>query len=170
MQSIALRVGGVAAVALLCGTAAVGGGQKQQWHGDGPEHGTPCADGLVSVELVQGCPLDIEVLEASCRPATNTIWVHYAIKNVGTKQVQSYSIRTSERYERFLNDNQGYGAERLEFIPGSQRDDWATCCDRLEVEIGDPGRFTQLVLIVTEVEFADGTVWRAPAKTLAAPK
>ena len=108
------------------------------------------------------CPLEVEVLEAFCRPEPNTVWAHYAVRNVGTKQIQGYQIRTSERYERYRSDSQGYGAERLEFAPGGQVDDWATCCGRVEGTGGDPGRFTALVLMVTEVQFADGTVWRRP--------
>jgi hypothetical protein len=107
MQTVATRVGRVVAVGILMTAVANGASQKQQWHGDGQEHGTPCAGGIVVVENDPGCPVEIEVLEARCREATHTIWAHYAVKNVSTKQIQGYELQTSERYERYRNDSKG---------------------------------------------------------------
>lgn len=162
MQSGVVRTCVGASIGLLMAAVVSGASQKQQWLGDGPEHGTPCAAGLVVIETDPGCPLEIEILEARCREAPHTIWARYALTNVGAKQIQGYVLRTSERYERHRNENKGYGAERLELGPGSRVENWATCCDKVGSEVSDAGSFTALVLRVSEVTFADGTVWRRP--------
>lgn len=170
MKNLVLRVGGCAAVALLFVAAALGGGQSDKWHGDGPERGEPCADGIVSVERTEGCPVEVEILKTFCRPSTNTVWVQYALRNVGTQPVLAYEVWTSERYERFVSNNQGFGAEKLALEPGEQIERWASCGGKVSADVVDPGELTGIALYVTEVDLVDGTTWRPTAAVPGAPE
>lgn len=170
MHSIVLRLAGITATALLFVAVAFGAAQTEKGPTADPDPGTPCADGLVTVMREEGCPIEVEVLGAFCRPKTDTVWVHYAVRNTGTQTVRAYEVWTSERYERFESDTQGFGAKRLELAPGAQIERWAPCGGKVAADVADPGRLTSLVLYVTEVHFDDDTEWRHTVAVPGAPE
>ena len=169
MQNLMLRTAGLAA-ALLFVAVASAHSQSPKWHGDGAEHCTPCADGVVSVARDADGPVEVEVLAAYCRPEKDTVWVHYAIRNVGETPIQAYEIETSERYERYRSESQGFGAEKLELAPGGQIERWAVCGGKVAADVSDPGRLTAVVLAVTKLRFTDETKWRPLVKPFGTPE
>lgn len=170
MPQFVLRIGGVAACALLFVAVAFGGMQSEKGSTADPDPGKPCVEGLVTVASEDGCPIEVELLGAFCRPATDTVWVNYAVRNVGTQAVRAYEVWTSERYERYQSDTQGFGAKRLELEPGAQIERWAPCGGKVASDVADPGHLTSLVLYVTEVHFEDGTEWRTSTAVPGAPE
>lgn len=61
MQNIVLRIGGVAACALLFVAFAFAASQAERSDVKDIDPGTPCAEGLVTVEPVEDCPIELEV-------------------------------------------------------------------------------------------------------------
>ena len=166
MHILALRLGGIAIATFLFVAIALGGIQSEK----DPDPGKPCADGMVTVAREEGCPIEVEVLGAFCRPKTDVVWVHYAVRNVSTQPILAYEVWTSERYERYQSNTQGFGAKRLELPPDTQIERWAPCGGKVAADVADPGHLTSLVLYVTEVHFEDGTEWRPAAAVPGAPE
>ena len=119
--------------------------------------GPPCRDGVISVEPQRTAPLQIRISEAACDNA-QVADVHFVVKNISSKPISKYDIRSIETYERFFNDGSGVSEggilqpqqTRRGFLGGGVIGDVG----------GVPvGELKSYKLAVWSVIFTDGTTW-----------
>jgi len=130
-----------------------------------PSLETPCAEGVVSVEAQENAPLQITIEESACK-TTQTACVRFKAKNVSSKAIVEFDVRSLETYEQHFEDGGGMRASELVLKP-NEIYDRGYIGGGVETKAGGipVGKLQTYVLTVWSVTFADGTKWeREPAK------
>jgi hypothetical protein len=129
--------------------------------------GTPCDTGVISVEVQENAPLQIKVEESDCE-TTQTARVRFTAKNLSSKDIVEFSVRSLETYEHYFTDSSGTtaGGFRNPLKPNDIYNKGYIGGGTLTKAGGIPvGKLKSYVLTVWSVNFADGTKWeREPSK------
>ena len=132
-----------------------------------PSLGTPCDTGVISVEAQENAPLQIKVEESDCK-TTQTARVRFTAKNLSSKAIVEFSVRSLETYEQYFTDNSGVTAGGFENpLKPNETYERGFIGGGTETKAGGipVGKLKSYVLTVWSVNFVDGTKWeREPSK------
>ena len=134
-----------------------------------PSLGTPCDEGVISVEVQENAPIQIKVKESDCK-TTQTARVLFTVKNLSSKPIIEFTVRSLETYEHYYTEASGVtmGGFRNP-LESSETYDRGFIGGGTETKAGGipVGKLKSYVLAVWSVTFADGTKWeREPTKTV----
>jgi hypothetical protein len=133
-----------------------------------PSLGTPCDEGVISVEEQENAPLQIKIEESDCK-TTQTARVLFAVKNLSSKPIVEFSVRSLETYEQYYTDGGSVtiGGFRNPLKPDETYDRGFIGGGTETKAGGIPvGKLKKYILTVWKVTFSDGTKWESePTKT-----
>jgi hypothetical protein len=126
-----------------------------------PSLGTPCAEGVISVEAQENAPLQIIVEESDCK-TTQMARVRFTAKNLSSKAIVEFTVRSLQTYEQYYTDTSGSTVGGFENpLKPNETYDRGFIGGGTETKAGGipVGKMKSYILTVWSVTFADGTKW-----------
>jgi hypothetical protein len=118
-----------------------------------------CPNGFVSIEGNSDLPLSLSVQDATCDDRDTGV-VTFVVRNTGDRLVKYYALRAIYTYDNYIDDGAEFSSGSL--APGQ-------ACQG-NFGLGTPilpggksaGKLRGIRLLVSQVEYNDGTSWRRP--------
>ena len=118
-----------------------------------------CPNGFVSIEGNSDLPLSISVQDATCDDRDTAV-VTFVVRNTGDRPVKYYAVRAIYTYDNYIDDGAEFSSGSL--APGQ-------ACQG-NIGRGTPiltggktaGKLRGIRLLVSQVDYDNGTSWQRP--------